>query len=174
MLTVLRRLSPAVLLVMCTTGFSQDISREELKSLDEQVQEIKSDVLGIASELNNLEERLLYPSNTQMAVFVTLAQDDSFRLDSVQLDIDGDLATHHIYSFKELEALQKGGVQRLFTGNVPTGGHALRIRVSGKLPNGNDVELEDQFAFDKGVEPLALAVTLAASGGNNGIQFGEW
>ncbi len=174
MLTLLRRLSPAVLLAMCTTGFSQDISREELKSLDEQVQEIKSDVLGIASELNNLEERLLYPSNTQMAVFVTLAEDESFRLDSVQLDIDGDLATHHIYSFKELEALQKGGVQRLFTGNVPTGGHALRVRVSGKLPNGNDFSLEDQFDFDKGVEPLALAVTLAAATGSNGIQFGEW
>lgn len=171
----IRRLWPTLLLLaVATPVLSQDISREELKSLDEQVQEIKSDVLSIASELNNLEERLLYPSNTQVAVFVAMEGNEKFRLDSVQLDIDGDLASHHIYSYKELEALQKGGVQRIFTGNVPTGGHALSVRMSGKLPNGEDFELVDSYDFDKGVEPLALAVTLAAPAGSDGIQFGAW
>ena len=100
---------------------AQDLSRDDMRSLDGQVQEIKSDVLSIASELSNLEERLLYPSNTQVAVFVAIEDDDDFRLDAVKIEIDGELATHHIYSFKELEALQKGGVQRIYTGNVPTG-----------------------------------------------------
>ena len=59
---------------------AQDISRDDMRSLDGQVQEIKSDVLGIASELDNLEERLLYPSNTQVALFVAI-DDDDFRLD---------------------------------------------------------------------------------------------
>ena len=94
---------------------AEPVTKEQMQSLDEQVQEIKSDVLGIAAELNGLEEKLLYPSNTQVAVFVSLAEGESFRLDSVQLQIDGVAVAHYIYSFKELEALQKGGVQRIYT-----------------------------------------------------------
>jgi hypothetical protein len=86
------------------TSLAQGISGDDMRSLDGQVQEIKSDVLSIASELSNLEERLLYPSNTQVAVFVAIEDDDDFRLDAVKIEIDGELATHHIYSYKELEA----------------------------------------------------------------------
>ena len=102
----------------CFPGFWQ---AQNLKSLDGQVQEIKSDVLDIASELRNLEERLLYPSGTQLAIFVAVEEQEDFRLDAVQIEIDGELATHHIYSFSELEALQKGCVQKAYTGNVVTG-----------------------------------------------------
>ncbi|HZW60567.1 MAG TPA: AraC family transcriptional regulator [Woeseiaceae bacterium] len=163
-----------LLCALALEGNAQDISREELKSLDDQVQEIKSDVLGIASELNNLEERLLFPSNTEVSVFIAIAEGEKFRLDAVQLDIDDQLATHHIYSFKELEALQKGGVQRVYTGNVATGAHTINVRMMGKLTSGKDFEFEDRFSFDKGVEPEALGVKLAAPGGGSGIQFGEW
>jgi hypothetical protein len=135
---------------------ADELSGSDMKSLDGQVQEIKSDVLSIASELSTLEERLLYPSGTQIALFVSLAPEDSFRLDAVQIEIDGELATHHIYSFKELEALQKGGVQRIYTGNVPTGNHQLNVTMSGKLKNGKDFSQSDSFSFAKGVEPKAL------------------
>jgi hypothetical protein len=155
--------------------FAEDISADEMRSLDGQVQEIKSDVLSIATELNNLEERLLYPSSTQVAVFVSLADDAAFRLDAVKLDLDGDLATHHIYSFKELEALQKGGVQRIYTGNLPTGEHQLTVTMTGKLANGDDFTRSDSFPFSKGAEPKALGITLAGQGtGKSGIHVGDW
>ncbi len=154
---------------------AQDISGEDMKSLDGQVQEIKSDVLNIASELGNLEERLLYPSNTQLSIFVALADDEKFRLDAVKIEINGALATHHIYSFNELEALHKGGVQRAYTGNVTTGNHELLITVIGKRENGDDFTASGTFAFAKGVKPKTLGITLAAPGlGNDGIQFGDW
>jgi hypothetical protein len=154
---------------------ADELSGSDMKSLDGQVQEIKSDVLSIASELSTLEERLLYPSGTQIALFVSLAPEDSFRLDAVQIEIDGELATHHIYSFKELEALQKGGVQRIYTGNVPTGNHQLNVTMSGKLKNGKDFSQSDSFSFAKGVEPKALGITLAGPGlGSTGIQVGDW
>ena len=154
---------------------AQDLSRDDMRSLDGQVQEIKSDVLSIASELSNLEERLLYPSNTQVAVFVAIEDDDDFRLDAVKIEIDGELATHHIYSFKELEALQKGGVQRIYTGNVPTGDHQLSVTMIGKLRNGTEFNKTDEFSFAKGVEPKALGITLAGPGlGKTGIQLGDW
>ena len=154
---------------------AQDISGDDMRSLDGQVQEIKSDVLSIASELSNLEERLLYPSNTQIAVFVSVADNEAFRLDAVKIELNGELATHHIYSFKELEALQKGGVQRIYTGNVATGDHQLNVTMIGKLKNGKDFSESGSFAFAKGVEPKALGITLDSPGsGNGGIHVGDW
>ena len=107
--------------------------QKAMRDLDEQVQQTKSDVLSIAAELNQLEEKLLYPSGTEVAIFVALAKGDELRLDAVRLQIDGQLVAHYIYSAKELEALRKGGVQRIYVGNVATGDHQLNVLVDGKL-----------------------------------------
>ncbi len=160
---------------MGASGVARADSKEQMRSLDEQVQEVKSDVLGIAAELRALEERLLYPSNTQVAVFVSLAEGESFRLDSVQIEIDGELVAHHIYSFKELEALRKGGVQRIYTGNVPTGEHQLQVSVAGKLESGGDLSGTQSFSFSKEVEPKLVGITLAGlDSGDARIQLGDW
>src|SRR5882757_6536804 len=103
--------------------------QREMRGLDEQIQEIKSDALRMSAELSQLEEKLLYPSGTQVAIFVTLAKGDTMRL-------DGQLVAHYIYSAKELQALHKGGVQRIYVGNVPTGDHKLDVLVDGKLEGG--------------------------------------
>jgi len=154
---------------------AQDISGDEMRSLDGQVQEIKSDVLDIASELGNLEERLLYPSHTQIALFVSMAENESFRLDAVQIEIDGEMAAHHIYSFQELEALRKGGVQKVYTGNIVTGDHQLRVTMLGKRDNGEDFNQSESFSFNKNVKPKSLGITLAGPGsGKSGIQVGDW
>lgn len=152
---------------------AQELSGDEMRSLDGQVQEIKSDVLDIASELGNLEERLLYPSNTQVALFVSMAENESFRLDAIQIEIDGEMATHHIYSFQELEALRKGGVQKVYTGNIVTGDHEILVTMLGKLDNGKDFNQSDSFSFNKGVKPKSLGITLAGPG-PSGIQVGDW
>lgn len=134
-----------------------------MRSLDEQVQEIKSDVLSIAAELSDLEEKLLYPSETQLAVFVSLEEGEKARLDAVEIQIDGDVVARHIYSFKELEALQKGGVQRIYTGNLPTGRHRLDVAVSGKLSAGRDFSGTKTFDIDKAVGPKLIGFELAAN-----------
>lgn len=149
-------------------------TRAEMRSLDEQVQTVKSDVLAISRDLGLLEERLLYPSGTQLAVFVALDSGQAFRLDAVQLEIDGDLAAHYIYSFKELEALEQGGVQRVYTGNVPTGSHELTVSVNGKLGNGDEFTSTESFTFSKTVEPKLLGLTLAAGTGRAAIELGDW
>ena len=161
--------------VFATTAVTaeNDYAAEDLRSLDEQVQEIKSDVLNISAELDNLEERLLYPSGTQVAVFVAIEGDKAFRLDAVQIAIDGEPAAHHIYSFKELEALEMGGVQRLYTGNVPTGSHELSVSIIGKTGSGKDFNTSESFAFAKGVEPKTIGITLTEPGAG-GIRVGDW
>lgn len=153
---------------------AQEVTKAQMQGLDEQVQEIKSDVLSIAAELGRLEERLLYPSNTQLAVFVSLDPGETMRLDSVSIQIDGQPVARHIYSFKELEALQKGGVQRIYTGNVPTGAHELEVSIAGKA-GGKDLAATEKFTVSKDVEPKLVGITLGtgATGGAN-IELGGW
>ena len=128
--------SGIAILGLSLTASGQEVSKEQIKGLDEQVQEIKSDVLSIAAQLNQLEEKLLYPSNTQVAVFVSLVDGETFRLDSVEIQLDGTPVAHHIYTYKELEALQRGGVQRIYTGNIRAGEHDLQVFVIGKSAEG--------------------------------------
>jgi len=156
-------------------GGTQPNDQKQMRGLDEQVQEIKSDVLRIAAELSRLEEKLLYPSGTQVAIFVALAKGDPMRLDAVRLQIDGQLVAHYIYSFKELEALRKGGVQRVYLGNVATGDHKLEVLIDGKLGGGADFSRTEHFGFRKEVKPKLVGLTLAApNSGNAPIALGEW
>ena len=129
----------------------------------------------IAAELSQLEEKLLYPSGTQVAIFIALAEGDQMRLDAVRLQIDGQLVAHYIYSFKELEALRKGGVQRIYVGNVTTGDHQLEVLVDGKLEGGADFSRTEHFTFRKDVKPKLVGLTLAGpDSGNAPIALGEW
>src|SRR5438132_7183877 len=156
-----------------TFGWVQQNNQQQMRGLAEEVQQIKSDVLSIAAELNQLEEKLLYPSGTQVAIFVALTKGDQMRLDAVRLQIDGQLVAHYIYSFKELEALRKGGVQRIYVGNVATGDHQLEVLVDGKLDGGANFTRTERFTFRKDVKPKLVGLTLAGSG-NTPIALGEW
>jgi len=149
------------LLLLGFPAFAEEVSREQIKGLDEQVQEIKGDVLGIAADLNQLEEKLLFPSNTQIAIFVALADQESFRLDSVTLELAGEPVAHHLYSYKELEALRKGGVQRIFTGNVRSGAQPLQVSFAGKTAGGDDLARTEQFTVTKDVGPAFVELVLA-------------
>lgn len=160
-----------LLLVVAPVWAAEETDRQQMKGLDEQVQEIKSDVLSIAAELNQLEEKLLYPSGTQVAVFVAIEHGDPLRLDAVRLSINGQLVAHYIYSFKELDALRDGGVQRLYVGNLPTGDHELEVQVNGKQEGGEDYASTGHFTIQKGVEPKLVGLTIAGQGP---ITLGDW
>lgn len=163
----------ALLTVLASAaGAADEPTRQQMQGLDEQVQEIKADVLGIAAELAQLEERLLYPSNTQVAIFVSLAEGSDFRLDAVQILIDGTPVARHIYSYKELEALQKGGVQRIYTGNITTGSHELAVSIAGKQVGGQDFAARRSFTFSKDVEPRLVGLTVTGPG--EGVELGDW
>ena len=141
------------LLVMSSAAYGQEAAKEQ----------IKGDVLSIAAELSQLEEKLLYPSNTQVAVFVSLADKEKFRLDSVQIQLDGEPVAHHLYTFRELEALQKGGVQHIYTGNIRSGEHDLKVFVLGKTGGGADLERSEQFTVNKDVGPRIVEISLGAA-----------
>jgi len=152
--------------VLCffSAAYGADITKEELKGQDEQVQDIKSDVLSISAELAKLEEKLLYPSSTEVSVFVSLADGETFRLDAVEIQMDGNPVARHVYSFKELEAMRKGGVQRIYTGNIRSGDHDLSVSVIGKTKGGSDLRKSERFKISKDVAPRIVALALSGQG----------
>ena len=153
-------------------SIAEEISKEQIKGIDEQVQDIKKDMLGISVELNLLEEKLIYPSSTQILVFVALAKNDKFHLNGVDIKVNGKNTTHHIYTAKELEALQSGGVQRLYAGNIRTGEHTLDVSYNGKTSSKNDYQQNAIFKFTKTLEPKLIEVTLSGpDSGNQHIVF---
>jgi hypothetical protein len=160
-----------VLLCVCfgSANAEEKVTKEQIKGLDEQVQDIKTDVLSISAHLNLLEEKLLYPSNTYIAFFVSVAKDSGFSPDAIKLTLDKKEVADYIYSFKEVQALQKGGVQRVFTGNARTGEHNLQVHVIGK-ENGIKKTTKASHSVKKGIGPQFVEIRLSGSG----VEFRDW
>ena len=148
---------------------AEQVTKEQIKGLDEQVQDIKKDVLGISAELNLLEEKLLFPSSTQISIFVSLEDDASYQPDAIKLKLDSKDVAHHIYSFKEVGALQKQGVQHIYTGNVRTGEHSLQVSVTGKGGGSKKTEVASH-SLTKGVGPQFVEIRLTGAG----VEFRNW
>lgn len=163
----------AMVLVFQQGALAEGVSKAQIKGLDEQVQEIKKDVLGISTELKLLEEKLLYPSNTQVSIFVSFAKKAGFRLDAVDIKVDGKQVSHHLYTAKELDALRSGGVQRIYTGNIGTGDHRLDVSFLGKAGSGGEYRKSASYKISKGVRPKMVEIKLAGPGFGNSITFKE-
>jgi hypothetical protein len=123
----------------------------ETRGLDQEIQGLKKDVVDLNRDLFVLEEELLFPANTQVAVFLSVDVGDFFALDSVQLKIDKKEVINYLYTPREVDALLKGGVQRLYLGNLKVGPHELVAFFSGKGPNDRDYRRGASLRFEKGV-----------------------
>jgi hypothetical protein len=128
-----------------------DGASPETRGLDEQVQDLKKDVVDLNRDLFVLEEELLFPANTQVAVFLAVDVGDFFALDSVQLRIDRKEVINYLYTPREVDALLKGGVQRLYLGNLKVGQHELVAFFNGKGPNDRPYKRGASIRFEKGI-----------------------
>jgi hypothetical protein len=150
----------------------EQITKEQIKALDEQVQDIKKDVLDISNNLIQFEEKFIYPPNTQVSIFLAVAQGDKSRIVTVKIRIDGKDTASHSYSSKELDALRLGGVQRIYTGNIRGGEHALEVELTGESTSNKDYQQNTSYKFTKDAGTKLIEITLAGTGsGNQGIGF---
>jgi hypothetical protein len=124
---------------------------ENFQSLDQEVQALKKEVLDLNRELFVLEEELLFPANTQVAVFVSMDVGEFFALDSVTLKLDNKEVANYLYTEREAQALLKGGVHRVFIGNLKAGEHELIALFTGKGPNVRDYRRGATIKLEKGV-----------------------
>lgn len=139
---------------------AQEAEPEPVTELQQEIQDLKKDVLKLNRNLFILEEDLLFPSNTQFSVFLSLDAAQLFTLDAVQLKVDDKVIANHLYTERELDALKRGGVQRLFIGNLASGKHEIIAIFTGKGPNKRDYRLGETLTIEKGSDPQFIELQI--------------
>jgi hypothetical protein len=133
-------------------------------SLDTRVQDLKAEVMRLNRDLLVLEEELLFPAGTQVALFVSMDVGRLFELESVQIKLDDKVIASYLYTPQEVQALHRGGVQRVFVGNLRAGKHQVTAFFTGKGPQIDGFQREYKrgttLDFDKGTEPKYIELRI--------------
>jgi len=140
-------------------------------SLDNRIQELKGDVIRLNRDLLVLEEELLFPANTQVALFVSMDVGKMFELDSVQIKLDDKVVTNYLYTPLEVQALHRGGVQRVYLGNLKAGTHEIVAFFTGGGPHYRDYKRGTTVKFDKGTDPKYIELRIKDSTGKLQPEF---
>ena len=140
-------------------------------SLDGRIQDAKSDVIRLNRDLLVLEEELLFPANTQVALFVSMDVGKLFELDSVQVKLDDKVVANYLYTPGEVKALHRGGVQRVYLGNLRAGEHELVAFFTGGGPHERDYKRGATVKFDKGTDPKYIELRIKDSTGKLQPEF---
>ena len=129
--------------------------------LDNEMEDVKKSLLELKRDLVILEEDLLFPASSQVAVFLSMDVGEFFQLDAVTLKVNGKEVAHHLYTDKQVDALYRGGVQKLFIGNVKQGKNRVTAFFTGRGPSGRDYRRATSVDFEKSFEPafVELAIT---------------
>lgn len=129
-------------------------------ALDTRVQQLKADVIRLNRDLLVLEEELLFPAGTQVALFVSMDVGKLFELESVQIKLDDKLVATHLYTPLEVQALHRGGVQRVYVGNLRGGKHRVDAFFTGRGPHERDYKRGATLEFEKGTEPRYIELRI--------------
>lgn len=124
---------------------------------------VKRDLVALKRDLTILEEDLLFPASSQVAVFLSMDVGEFFQLDAVTVELDGEPVTHHLYTDRQVDALLRGGVQRLFLGNVTEGRHRLTAFFTGRGPSERDYRRAATVEFEKTFEPAFIELAIRDS-----------
>jgi hypothetical protein len=143
----------------------------EFSNLDTRIEDAKSQVIQLNRDLMVLEEELLFPANTQVAVFVSMDVGSLFDLDSVQVKLDDKEVANYLYTPSEVQALHRGGVQRVYLGNLKAGSHELVAFFIGGGPHRRDYRRATAVKFDKGTDPKYIELRIKDSTGKLQPEF---
>lgn len=126
------------------------------------VESLKESVLTLNRDLLILEEELLYPASTQVAVYVSMDLGTFFALDAIKLEIDNQLVASELYTDKQTNALFRGGVQRLYVGNLKSGEHEISAFFTGRGPQ-KDYKRGAKLIVTKNQDPIVLELRIVDS-----------
>ena len=147
----------------------------EFRSLDEKVQSLKRDVIDLSKDLSHLQDELLAPASTKLSVFVSLDPQNSMKLNSMQLQVDNRTVANYLYNGDEQQALQRGGVQRLYLGNVTIGPHQLTASFIAKDAAGQEKRGSINNNFQKSLAAKFVELKISKGGADTPqLTFKEW
>jgi hypothetical protein len=159
-----------------TPAVTPGATTSDFKTLDQEVQGVKKDIIELNKDLFVLEEELLFPANTQVAVYVSMDVGTFFALDSITVKIDNKEVKNYLYTAREADALLKGGVQQIYLGNLKVGKHELVAFFTGKGPMERDYRRGATINFNKGVgaKYLELKITDKVSRHQPEFTIKDW
>lgn len=146
-------------------------AQPEQAGLDDRIQALKNDVIQLNRDLLVLEEELLFPASTQVAVFVSMDVGKMFALDSVQVKLDDKVVANYLYTPAEVAALHRGGVQRVYLGNLKAGEHEIVAFFTGVGPHERDYRRGTTIRFEKGTDPKYIELRIKDSTGKLQPEF---
>jgi hypothetical protein len=135
--------------------------QDQFRTLDEDIQDLKVSVMDLNRDLFLLEEELLFPANTQVAIFVSMDVGEFFDLDSVQITMNDQDVANYLYTAREVDALIRGGVHQLYLGNMKVGEHELVAIFTGQGPHERDYRRGATVRFDKGIGPKYIELSIS-------------
>lgn len=130
---------------------------------DAELRALKQELVALNRDLFLLEEELLFPASTQVAVYLSMDVGKYFALDAVELSMNNKRVARYLYTEREVDALHRGGVHRLYLGNLKTGRHELVAVFTGRGPQGREYRRATSLEFDKGLGPQQLELVLRDS-----------
>ena len=158
---MLNKLLQYTLLLILLFSFSfTTFANEKEPALEKKIQDVKKEVLDLNKELFILEEDLLFPANTQFSIFLSMDIGQLFDLDSVEINIDGKNISNHLYTLREIDALKRGGVQRIYLGNIASGKHELVAFFIGKGPKKRAYKRGTTIEIEKTSSPLFVELKI--------------
>jgi hypothetical protein len=161
LLSVTRLLTVFAMLAAPLAAMPSEGDATNLTTVDQDVQALKKQLIDLNRDLFKLEEELLYPASTQVAVFVSMNVGTFFALDSVTLKVDDKEVANYLYTEREVQALHRGGVQKLYLGNLKAGSHEIVAFFTGKGPHDRDYRRGTTLKVDKtvGAKYVELRIT---------------
>jgi len=163
-LSLLMIFSIALLLGIPASTYAQDAqSSPEQSQLAEEIESLRQAMINLNRDLFILEEDLLFPASTQVAVYLSMDIGEYFALDSVEIKINGASATQYLYTERQVNALYRGGVQRLYVGNLGQGEHELTAFFIGIGPEEREYKRAVTLTFTKTDEPVAIELSVVDS-----------
>ena len=144
-----------------SAAFDAGQEQAEFRTLDEDIQDLKVSVMDLNRDLFLLEEELLFPANTQVAIFVSMDVGEFFDLDSVQITMNDQDVANYLYTAREVDALIRGGVHQLYLGNMKAGEHELVAIFTGEGPHERDYRRGATVRFDKGIGPKYIELSIS-------------
>lgn len=140
------------------------------------LEDLKKAALELNRDLLILEEELLFPANTQVVVFLSMDIGEFFQIDSVKLTVNDKLVSSHLYTDYENNALIKGGIHRLFIGNLKQGEHEITAVFTGKGPDNREYKRAATTLIEKDDDPIMLELQVQDNTSNMQPSFSikEW
>ncbi len=148
-------------LMLCASHF---VGASEPVDIAQRAEQLKKELIELNRELYQFEEELLHPANTQLALFLAIDPDSNFVLDSIELRLNDEIVTTHLYQEKELAALKKGGIQRLYLGSLVDGQHKLSARFNGQGSNSRYYRRKKALNFTKGDSAKYIQLIITENG----------